>query len=325
MINREVGFSSAVGQVPQCALFVGGSDNHLHDSPRNVCRRWAPAEQDILIAMTSFRFVSYRGFKRELGKTNAAVECAELSVRKFLHEAEKSEDASAFVKAASDEYRVRVDTLDPPLLKKLLAQLHITTVHQEFESFLPAMIREYRGKGVELEKGDSLLKGTLKDVFGSYDAGLKKLGRFEVETAEYYRLVRNSFAHDGSTVAAKADIPRLRELLEKLEDESYSRLSAPHASESVDFDDFILFSRVSKRLALQFCEVLRPTNARIAEMLKEQSEALGLGINLNKLGRIKQNAHQLRRTISNLLRTLYSLESQEADPIVDILVVGLLA
>jgi hypothetical protein len=275
--------------------------------------------------MTSFRFVSYREFKRELGKANAAVECAELAVRKFLHEAEKAEDASAFVKAASDEYRVRVDKLDPPLLKKLLAQLHITTVHQEFESFLVAMIREYRGKGVELEKGDSLLKGTLKDVFGSYDAGLKKLGRFEVETAEYYRLVRNSFAHDGSTAAAKADIPRLRELLEKLEDESYSRLSAPHASQSVDFDDFILFSRVSKRLALQLCEVLRPTDARIAEMLKEQSEALTLGVNLNKLGRIKQNPHQLRRTISNLLRTLYSLESHEADPIVDIMVEGLLA
>jgi hypothetical protein len=164
----------------------------------------------------------------------------------------------------------------------------------------------------------------LKDVFGSYDAGLKKLGRFEVETAEYYRLVRNSFAHDGSAGAAKADIPRLRELLEKLEDESYSRLGAPHVSQSVDFDDFILFSRVCKRLASKFCEVLRPTDARIADMLKEQSEAT-LGVNLKKLGRIKQNPHQLRRTISNLLRTLYSLKSHEADPIVDILVVGLLA
>jgi hypothetical protein len=275
--------------------------------------------------MTSFRFVSYREFKRELGKTNAAVECAELAVRRFLHEAEIAKDGSAFVKAASKEYGVRVDTLDAPLLKRLLTQLHLTTVHQEFESFLQSMMREHRGKAVELEKGDSLLKGTLKDAFGAYEAGVKKLGRFEVEIAEYYRLVRNSFAHDGSTVAAKADIPRLRKLLEEQDDKSYARLSAPHAVDSVDFDDFILFSRVSKRLASNFCLEWRPTDKRIAEMLKEQSESSESGIDFSRLGRIKQNEGQLRRTVSNGLRTMYSIEHDEAEPIVDILVGGLLA
>jgi hypothetical protein len=275
--------------------------------------------------MTSFRFVSYREFKRELGKTNAVVECAELAVRRFLHEAEMAKDGSAFVKAVSEEYGVRVDTLNAPLLKGLLAQLHLTTVHQEFESFLESMMREYRGKAVELEKGDSLLKGTLKDAFGSYDAGLKKLGRFEVEIAEYYRLVRNSFAHDDSTAAAKTDISRLRRLLEEQGDESYARLSAPHAVDSVDFDDFILFSRVSKRLASKFCQEWRPSDERIAEMLKEQGKPSDLAIDFCRLGRIRQNERQLRRTISNSLRTLYSLQPDEAEPIVDILVAGLLA
>ena len=111
------------------------------------------------MGMTSFRFASYRAFKHELGKTNAAVECAELAVRKFLHEAERSGDGSAFVKTASATYGVRVDRLDIPLLKSLLAQLHITTVHQELESFLEAVIREYRGRAANVEKGDSLLKG----------------------------------------------------------------------------------------------------------------------------------------------------------------------
>lgn len=236
-----------------------------------------------------------------------------------------AKDGSAFVQRSSEEYGVRVDTLDAPLLKRLLAQLHLTTVHQEFESFLESMMREFRGKAVELEKGDSLLKGTLKDAFGSYDAGLKKLGRFEVEIAEYYRLVRNSFAHDGSTAAAKADISRLRQLLEEQGDESYKRLSAPHAVDSVDFDDFILFSRISKRLASKFCQECRPSNERIAEMLKEQDKSSELGIDFSRLGRIRQNERQLRRTVSNSLRTLYSLQRDEAEPIVGILVAGLLA
>jgi len=275
--------------------------------------------------MTSFRFASYREFKHELGKTNAAVECAELAVRKFLHEAEQSRDGSAFVKAASVKYGVHVDKLDAQLLKRLLAQLHITTIHQEFESFLETVIREYRGKAADLERGDSLLKGTLKDVFGSYDAGVKKMGRFEVETAEYYRLVRNSFAHDGSTAAAKTDIPRLRDMLETQDDGSYKRLSAPNAPEAVNFDDFILFSRIAKRLASTFCVELRPTDARIAEMFKEQSETSEPAFKFSNLGRIRQNERQLRRTIANGLRTLYSLQPHEAKPIVDILIAGLLA
>jgi hypothetical protein len=275
--------------------------------------------------MTSFRFASYRQFKHELGKTNAAVECAELAVRKFLHEAEQSRDGPAFVRAASATYGVRVDKLDAPLLKRLLAQLHITTVHQEFESFLEAMMREYRGKAADLEKGDSLLKGTLKDVFGSYDAGVKKMGRFEVETAEYYRLVRNSFAHDGSTAAAKADIPRLRNMLETHDDESFKKLNAPNAPNDVNFDDFILFSRIAKRLASTFCVEFRPTDARIAEMSKEQSETSERALKFSDLGRIRQNERQLRRTIGNHLRTLYSLQPDEAKPIVDILITGLLA
>ena len=73
---------------------------------------------------------------------------------------------------------------------------------------------------------------------------------------------------------------------------------------------------------LRSVEADRCANSRNA---KEQDEASTLGVNLNNLGRIKQNPHQLRRTISNLLRTLYALDFREADPIVDILVVGLLA
>lgn len=97
------------------------------------------------------------------------------------------------------------------------------------------------------------------------------------------------------------------------------------ADEAGALDDFILFSRVSKRLALKFCQEWRPSNERIAEMLEEQSEVAAPGVDFSKLGRIRQNERQLRRTISNSLRTLYSLQQDEAEPIVDILVAGLLA
>lgn len=76
---------------------------------------------------------------------NAVVECAELAIRKFIHEAETARDRGAFVEWASSEFEVKVDTLDIPLLKQLSAQFHIASVHQEFETFLRSAALELRG------------------------------------------------------------------------------------------------------------------------------------------------------------------------------------
>jgi hypothetical protein len=95
---------------------------------------------------TDFRFVAYRDFKRTLGKINSVVECAELAVRKFIDEAERTADPEELVRQVSAEFKVRVDKLDIPLLKQQIAQFHIISVHQEFESFLKDLAREIRGE-----------------------------------------------------------------------------------------------------------------------------------------------------------------------------------
>jgi len=274
--------------------------------------------------MTTFRFMAYRDFKRTLGKMNAAVECAELAVRRFLQDARCSDNPTAFVQAVSAELNVRVDHLDASLLRGLISQLHITSVHQEFEYFLTSMARELRGKSIEPDKGDSLLKGTLKQLLGGYEKALKEVGRCEVEVAEYYRLVRNSFAHEGSDGARKVDVTRLRELV-KQEGDSFSRLNAPHSFGAVDFDDFVLFTRIVKRLAEKLCQAVRPTNDEIVEMIRKHNEHAAFDVNFKKLRRRKQNPDQLRRAVTNLLRTLYSLDSDESAPIVESLMRGLLA
>jgi hypothetical protein len=274
--------------------------------------------------MTTFRFMAYRDFKRTLGKVNAAVECAELAVRRFLQDVDRSGNPTAFVQAVSAELNVRVDHLDAPLLRGLIAQLHIASVHQEFECFLTTMARELRGKAIEPDRRDSLLKATLKQLLGGYEKGLKEVGRFEVEVAEYYRLVRNGFAHEGADGAPKTDVARLRELV-KQQGDSFSRLNAPHSFGAVDFDDFVLFTRVVKRLAEKLCQAVRPTDDEIVEMIEKHNEHAAFGVSFKKLRRRKQNPDQLRRAVTNLVKTLYSLKSDESAPIVESLVRGLLA
>lgn len=274
--------------------------------------------------MTTFRFIAFRDFKRTLGKMNAAVECAELAIRRLLRDVEQSNNRVEFVQSVSKEFNVRVDSLDASLLKCLIAQFHIATVHQEFESFLTSLARELRGEAIEPDKGDSLLKGTLKQMLGGFEEGQRKIGRFDVEIAEYYRLVRNGFAHDGADGAAKKNVTRLRNLV-KEQGVAFSRINAPNTFESVEFDDFILFTRVVKRLAEKLSQAVRPSDAEIVEMVRKHNANGAHNVNFKSLYRLKQNSERLERAISSMLRTLYGLHPDESAPIVRSLMEGLLA
>ena len=220
---------------------------------------------------TTFKLIAYRDFKRTLGKINAVVECAELAVRKFIDEAEHAPNREEFVQGASSRFAVRVDVLDVSLLKQQIAQFHIASVHQEFEAFLKNAARELRGEGVPRSEGDSLLKSTLLSLVGGYDKAVNAVGRLEVGVAEYYRLVRNGFAHAGAEGAVKIDLETLRKAVEE-SGGSFSKLNAPNNFSSIQFDDFILFTRAVKQLALKLCQAARPSDEGIMQMVIRLNE-----------------------------------------------------
>ena len=273
---------------------------------------------------TDFRFVAYRDFKRTLGKINAVVECAELATRKFVDEAEHAADPDKFVQEVSAVFKVRVDNLDIPLVKQQIAQFHIASVHQEFESFLKDLAREIRGELIQRPKGMSLLQATLAELFGSYDKSVKALGPFEIEVADYYRQVRNGFAHTGAEGVVRRNVDALRKLVEQQGD-PFSRLAAPNLYPGIEFDDFILFTRVVKQLALKFCQAARPTDEAIVDMVLRLDEAGKHNVNLKKLAGRNSLPIRRRRALAGLLRTLYSLEEDDSTPIVELFLSGPLA
>ena len=121
------------------------------------------------------------------------------------------------------------------------------------------LAREIRGELIQRPKGMSLLQATLAELFGSYDKSVKALGPFEIEVADYYRQVRNGFAHTGAEGGVRRNVDALRKLVEQQGD-SFSRLAAPNLYPGIEFDDFILFTRVVKQLALKFSRQLdQPT------------------------------------------------------------------
>ena len=273
---------------------------------------------------STFRPIAYRNFKHTLGKLNAIVEGAELATRKLKREAESSPDQAAFIKQLSIDHCVRVDTLDFILLHQLTAQFFIVSVHQQFEIFLKSLETELSSfEWMDIE-GESLLKEVLSSLPRGYNQVVGSIGRWEIEIADYYRLVRNEFVHTDGSGIIKKDAERLRSKLQQ-EGGKYSRLDAPNVYSSIGFDDFVLFSRVVKEIALGICILARPHDSEIVAMLMDLNERKLANVDFVSLRRKRRNPDRLKRAVQTLLRSVYSLNERESGPIIELLRSGPLA
>lgn len=270
---------------------------------------------------TTFRFSVYRDLKCTLGQINVAVEIAELAMRSFESQARVAPSADVFIKQMSSTHGIRVDSLDLPAAALHMHHFYIVSVHQQFETFLKGFKKEHPlTTWVNLDD-NSLLKNVLSSFAPrQYNEMLEAIGRLELDIADYYRNVRNAVAHGDDKNSAQSTL-RLRT---RVQDPMsvYVRLPAPNRFAQTNFDDFILFTRAVKHIALALCTVARPTDPQIVEMILRVDLTGSSGIDLSILRKRKRRPEALRNALGTLLRIKYGLDRSEAQPIVDLLLSG---
>ena len=267
---------------------------------------------------TSFRFNSYRNLKSQLGKLNAAVELMELAIRFFKRQACDQPDPKAFIKQMAVAQDVRVDDSDFGLATQHAHHFFIVSVHQQFEVFLLNFKKEHPRSSWLNDEENSLLKNILSSFDGvTFNEMLEAIGRLEMDLADYYRNVRNNVVHSGAKLSAQA-AERLRAKTQS-ESSPYKALCAPNNLEEICFDDFVLYTRVVKHIALALCTVARPSDLEIADMSLSGSTPGHLNLDLSKLRAKKRRPESLRNALGTLLRIQYGLNTTEAQPIVDML------
>ena len=251
----------------------------------------------------TFRFPCYRDFKFQLGSLDALAEGIEVSIRHFLKDVESAGNTSKFISEASRRYGVKVDSLDPSALQIHAAQLYVVGVHQGFEEFLVAIKKQHPdGKAWDFNGDDDRLTKTLRAVGGK--------PTLEFEVCQHYRLVRNAFVHPEARNKLAENEKGLKKLREKVVGIStYSRLDAPNGFKKLGFDDFILYSRASKRLAEDLCLVGKPTEEQMVTLVREYAHSSG------EQARLINKPMRLRAKLAGFLRTQYSLEPYEAGTI----------
>lgn len=269
-----------------------------------------------------FAFRCYYKLKDTLGRFDSVVECNELAVRQFIESLNHSDDKEKFFSESYKKYGVRVNSLNSGIFHTRISQWYILSVYQQAEDFF----REFRSEHPEgctwsnRNEGESQLSYLMR-VLNINEMELDPDGKgIRLRIFEYYRLIRNRFMH---TSASENQLSRV---LKDIEGHSVSikekfHVNAPNSYDSVAFDDFILFSRVTKDIAQNLCHITKPSVTGIVEMLIKRSEAEDdLDINLAGLKVFANNSSRLLKALSRLLKSQYNLQGNEVEAIMDELI-----
>lgn len=206
------------------------------------------------------RLPCYLRLKQELGEIDACAECQEIAVREFLRICANAGDPKSTIQRLSKDHNVRVDSVDLGRFARRNSELQLIAVTQAFEVFLDNYIAEHPRLGSRESRinQETLLDFIIRKLeIASTDRRTLEQS-LEYQVYNHYRALRNRLAH-GARPAAKgsgADDRKLEQLRRDCKaSPEYQRLVAPNSEALLSFDDYVLFTRVSKRLASRVCEV----------------------------------------------------------------------
>jgi len=260
--------------------------------------------------MNRFRLPCYLRLKRELGEIDACVECLEIAIREFVWQCANSENVQAAIGGLSRKHGVRVDAVDVARFRCQSVGLQLIGVTQAFETFLDLYLREHPRLGSRNGREDSetLLDFVIRRVGPAIKRKELKQG-LDYRLYDYYRLLRNDLAHSGVEPEDMGRSASRRKTLDSLRaecsaSEEYKALKAPNGASDVSFDDYVLFSRVAKRIARALGDLGQLSDEEILHWLRGNQSRQG-------------NATRRRNAMVTLLRITFGMTPVEAGPFAD--------
>lgn len=261
---------------------------------------------------TKFSFKAFRNLKKGLGEFDAVVECNEMAIREFLKNLKASKNQDQYIQELSQKHGVRVDTVSVSHFASRIRHFYILSVMQQAEQFFDDFKKEYLiynsiswNKKVD---GETDFDNLLQNIYSSKGRGIVGIGKEVYHGFEYYRLVRNRFAH-----SEDKDIKKLNSQCIKITayasfyNSAFHSTGCPNAYDKIDFNDFLLFTNIIKNIGYTLCEYCKPDNSVLAEML------INLELNvdnkivkpLKNIFKLKNNPSRFANAVGNLLNSTF--------------------
>lgn len=254
-----------------------------------------------------FSFPSSRQLARYLGESDAILEINELACRFFVNAAQLSGDPKSFVTECSAKFGVCVNLAEFDGWRAHLSQRHIVAVYESAERFFKEFRREHselhRREWTGDKDGKSRIDLALENVGPTKEEAEQSVGLDLISRFEYYRLVRNWIVHDRTRKPDK-ETTALQNLPEYSDSNATAlgQLAAPNPPESLNFDDFILFSRVTKLVA-----------EKLSVLGKPNADSWVSTFDMKPFKGLLKNQERMRNAVAGKLRTDFGMNSEAAE------------
>lgn len=259
-----------------------------------------------------YNYKAYQNLKERLGLFDAVIECNDLALREFIANKDAAEDPAIYIKNLSLKHSVKVDSVNNKMLTSRIRHFYIMSVSQQVDQFFDEFRIEHKlvneSKWENKQVGEIDLDYILRTLCGTTVDGVKLIGEELYEGYQYYRKVRNRFAHSDKD---DRNIDNQYIVVEKFKPwylENYSIKDSPKIYNEISFDDFRLFSVIVKEIAFKFCMSLRPSVEQLSkEIIRqskiEQNEKEINKVNFKSFRGLKNKPQRYLNALTNFLNT----------------------
>ncbi|MBN2776533.1 MAG: hypothetical protein JXR36_02755 [Bacteroidales bacterium] len=260
-----------------------------------------------------FKYEAYNYLLAELGRLDYVVEISEISVKDFLKKMDQSNDPGSYLKEKSNEFGIMVSFDPSNNYYNQIALGNISNVYHLGETFFYELQAEFNSISNEdwkFEQGKTKL-----DQVISFLKGLNRINNTDqiddylINIFAYYHQLRVYFSHKKTT--SKGEIHSKYENAIKHFDielmKRYKVKNSPKKLQEIDFEDYFLFTQITKDLALKISSIGYPKPKGLAD-LKE----------IRRMKKFKDNSVRLNKSIENALITKYSfIKENDSDTLVE--------
>lgn len=259
-----------------------------------------------------FKYGAYNNLLVELGRLDYVVEISEISIKDFLKKLNQSKDPESYLKQKSNEFGIMVSFDKSNNYYNQIVLGNISNVYHLGVTFFYELQTEFNSISNEdwkFEQGKTKL-----DQVISY---LKQLNRINnndkiddylIDTFVYYHQLRVYFSHKKTTSMGEIEAKHRKAkthfdsaLLRK-----YKVKNSPKKLDDIDFEDYFLFTQITKDLALRISSIGYP-----------KPEGLANWEIIKKLKKFKDDNDRLRESIENALITSYGyIKENDSDTLV---------
>lgn len=257
---------------------------------------------------STFRLPCLRRLKKTLGEYDALVEYVELATRKFKSDFKSQSELSfsEYLSSEANKQKICLGNLTLANYESFKNKYYLILPYAAFGTFLSDLKKDFTiffGEKYNIQGCEIKLNPICK--FLKDNGFCLNLDSWSLDLYDYYRLLRNSLAHDSSK--KMKDIENLYSSIDMNAVHAYfSTLSAPHDMDSLDFEDFILFTANMKYIAEKLTLSLEPK----IDWVEFSKQNLSL---FPRRKKFKQNKSRLMFYFMNVISANYGLTLSELE------------